>query len=122
MSFLSDLRAPYATCEAVKINNASGAAYASGDVVVKNNIVGIIYEDTADGDDGTLVARVPFPGVRVTKAAAEAWAVGQNIYWNVANSNFTTADVTNTVANTLAGKVAEDATSAATVGLIALNF
>jgi len=44
------------------------------------------------------------------KAAGEAWAVGQAIYWSAANSNFTTTSAS----NTLCGHALQPADSAAT--------
>lgn len=65
------------------------ATVSSGDGVLVGNIFGIAVNDAGSGDDVELQVTGVFD---ITKVSAQAWAVGDIIYWDDGSSNATTAD------------------------------
>jgi predicted RecA/RadA family phage recombinase len=61
----------------------------SGDGVLVGNIFGVAINDAGSGDD----VPIKTTGVwRLPKVSAQAWTVGQVIYWDDGNDRCTTAD------------------------------
>ena len=72
----------------------SGAAVASGDVVVMGTVVGVAVTDIADGVQGAVSAY----GVHnLAKVAATAIAQGAKVYWDASNSVATSVATSNTL-------------------------
>lgn len=106
----------YKHCRAVEFT-ASGGDKAAGTVIVSGNVVGIVYDDTADTEVGALIVEAPAPGLLVDKNTGEAWTVGDALYYDAGGTDFTTT----ATANTYAGYAAQAAASADTTGYIALG-
>lgn len=72
----------------------AGANYSSGDPVVLGAMVGIVLADVLSGAVGqALVKKV----VSVSKVSAQAWAMGQRVYWDASLALFTTLQDADTV-------------------------
>jgi len=94
---------------------ASGADVASGDVVIKNNYVGIAKVDMADGKTGAVLLTGV---VELPKAAPLVINQGDLIYWDVADGNINKS----ASGNTLIGTAWEAALSADETVKVNLNF
>lgn len=65
---------------------ASGAAKSAGAVVAVGEIIGVVVNDIADGSSGPVAIRGV---VKVTKVGSQAWAIGDQVFWDHTNSRFT---------------------------------
>lgn len=92
----------------------SGAAVASGDVVVMEDTVGVAITDIADGDTGAIQVCDVFT---LAKATGTAIGQGKKVYWNSTDGEI----VATATGNTYAGRVAVTAESAAAEIQVDLN-
>lgn len=92
----------------------SGAAVAAGKLVLVTDRVFFCPRALADGELGSLMTRGL---VRYEKTTAEAWTLGQKLYWNDTTKKLTTTASTNKVA----GYAAAAALAADTEGLCILG-
>lgn len=65
----------------------AAAALTAGQALLIDALFGVVQETVAIGETVTLVRRGVFT---LPKLAAQAWAVGQKVYWDDANSRCTT--------------------------------
>lgn len=77
------------------VQHLAGSNIASGDVVVIGNRVGIAIADIASGSSGAVKMVGCYS---VTKVSAQAWAAGDEIFWDASASKFTTVGTANTFA------------------------
>lgn len=68
------------------------ADVSSGDGVQVGQIVGIATDDALDTEPVVIKRTGVFS---VTKTSAQAWTVGQNVYWDDSASEFTTTEASN---------------------------
>lgn len=94
---------------------AHSGATVEGTFYLINGVVLLALNDADANADNVFVHDAD--KVRVPKNAGEAWSVGDKLYWDDTNKEFT---VTAT-ANTLAGYAAEEAASADTEGKMVLR-
>ena len=101
------LKADLGLCDSLPFDNSSGSAIEGGTIQTLGSKVGILYDDVEDGESTPLITGVPTPGVMVPKTGGEAQSAGEALYFDSANTEFTT-----TAANgTEAGYVYADAAS-----------
>lgn len=101
--------------EGQTISFVAGADYSSGDPVVLGGLMGIVVADVVSGAVGqALISKV----VSVSKVSAQAWTMGQRIYWDVSASLFTNVQDTDTV---FAGTAVEAAANPSASGKLLLN-
>lgn len=81
----------------------ASADIASGDVVVVNDLIGIAAGAIANGEKGILNITCTY---EVPKAASQAWAVGEAVYWDTGNGEATTTDTGNLAMGFAANAVA----------------
>ena len=93
---------------------ASGSDISAGEVVVIGDVIGVAVADIDDGDEGALFVEGVF---QITAEAGTAWSVGDQLYWDDANSEFTKTAST----HNKAGIAAASKGSAATTGYVKLN-
>lgn len=87
---------------------------ASGEGVLIGSIFGVAIVDIPAGESGA----VETTGVwKLPKTSAQAWTVGQKIYWN----NTLRVVTTSSSGNTLIGVAVEIAANPSAVGLVRLN-
>ncbi|MGV6848558.1 MAG: DUF2190 family protein [Marinibacterium sp.] len=86
----------------------------SGDGVLVGSIFGIAQEDGVSGDAITIIRRGVFD---LAKTSAQAWAVGDPVFWDAGNSECTTV-VTD---NTLIGYAVADAADPSDTGHVLLT-
>jgi predicted RecA/RadA family phage recombinase len=99
----------------LSIKHTATAAYSAGDIVIIGSLVSYTRQAVASGDtDAELV--VVGQG-EVTKNAGEAWTIGQKIYWDSGNSEFTST----ATGNSFAGIASDVAASAAVLGRVLFN-
>lgn len=91
------------------------AAVTSGDPVLVNALFGIAQFSADNGAEVEIKRTGVFTGV--PKATGAAWAVGEALYWNSSNSNFTKSSS----GNTLVGAVAAAAGSSDATGTVLLT-
>lgn len=74
----------------ITVENADvtdAVAFSAGDGVLIGSLFGVALVDIAVGDSGAIATK----GVwTLPKVSAQAWTVGQKIYWAAATSNATT--------------------------------
>ncbi|WP_271588453.1 DUF2190 family protein [Bradyrhizobium sp. CCBAU 53415] len=86
----------------------------SGDGALIGSMFGVCANGGANGADDVLVVKGVFT---LTKNSAEAWTVGEKVYWdNVAKNVTTTA-----TSNTLIGVAILDAANPSSTGVVRLN-
>lgn len=101
--------------EGDEIGITASAAYNSGDVNVSDGVLpGVMLTDAANGGQGTLKINGVF---ELTKLGTDAFAVGDDVYWDATNGCCT---VTAT-SNTLIGKAFAAAGAGATTVKVLLN-
>ena len=83
----------------------------------QGSLMGIVVADAAEGEYFTLNLTGAYTGV--LKTAGTAWAIGDQLYWDVATSSFT--KTSNSGANIPAGFAYTAALSAATTGDVILS-
>lgn len=96
------------------IDYTPSVAVAAGEVVVFGTLIAIAPVAIAANEPGSLQIRGEF---EVAKVEAQAWAIGDAIYFDESENNFTTTSTS----NVLAGKVVAVAANPSTVGRIVLN-
>lgn len=86
-----------------------------GQIVKAGTLIGVVVADAAEGETFTLKIKGAYSDL--PKAAGTAWAVGDMLYWDAANSvlNKTSAG------NTFAGYAYADALAADIVGSVLLS-
>ena len=77
------------------IQYLAGSDIVSGQPVVIGNRIGIAQADIASGDSGAVKMEGCY---QVTKVSAQAWAAGDEIFWDASASKFTTVGTANTFA------------------------
>lgn len=87
------LKADYGKCDTIL--HTAAADIDAGDMVVSGTVLGMAYEDIAEGETGVLVTRVPAPGILIPKATGVTFAVGARVYWDVADKNANTDSANN---------------------------
>lgn len=94
----------------------AAADVASGDFVLAGALGGVATGDVATGAVGTMLTTGVFA---LPKAPSQAWTVGARVYWDAANSRFTTV----ASGNTLMGCAVEAVGAGAgeTIGKVRLN-
>lgn len=104
-----------ATSRILTVEHAPAAAAVVGDILLVNGRVLVAYDDLAISEAGQWMIKAD--EMEVPKAAGEAWAAGDVVYWDDTAKAFTKT----ATANTKAGYVQEAALTAATLGIIALD-
>jgi predicted RecA/RadA family phage recombinase len=92
----------------------AGEDYDSGEPVLIGNRVGIAMSDVTSGSDFAVEMEGVF---EVTKVSAQAWTLGDQIFWDASASKFTTTGT----GNTRAGYATEDAANPSSTGRIKLD-
>ena len=92
------------------------AAVTSGAGVLIGSIFGIAAHDAASGDPVEVVTTGVFD---LNKVGAQAWAVGDKVYWDNTNTRATTVATDNTLIGTALGIVGSGADE--TSGRVRLN-
>lgn len=92
----------------------AGSTIASGDPVVVGNRVGIAENDIDNGSSGPINMEGCY---LVTKVSAQAWAAGDEIFWDSSASKFTTVGT----ANTFAGHAMDIAANPTSTGNLRLS-
>ena len=95
--------------------DAHSAATSAKAFYVRAGMVQMAMNNADANADNVFV--VAADNLRVPKATGTAWTVGERVYYDAGNSNFTTVRA----GNAFAGYVREDAESDATEGKITLN-
>lgn len=80
-----EAHAPESTWRKFPFTNSTGSELKAGDKHVENGKLGVVYEDTPDGEDGLLVVHVPTPGIDLP-AASVSFTAGDEVTWDVADS------------------------------------
>ena len=102
--------------EGASIDYTPGVAISAGEVIRQEDLVAVAKEDIAANELGALATT----GVYfVKKDESEAFAVGQLIYWDVADDNVT--DDPDGGTNKLFGKAIADAVDTDTHGYVLLT-
>lgn len=101
------LKADYGECDSIPFTNSTGSTLEGGTVQEVNAKVGVLYDDVDDTESTALVTGVPTPGVMVPKTSGEAQNKGEALYYDSANTEFTTTSANGTEA----GYVYADAAS-----------
>lgn len=83
----------------------AGADYLSGAVVLIGDKIGIVSADVVSGAEGEAALCGVF---ELTKAASQAWALGDKIYWDISSSHFTKTKATDTVFAGICAKAVAD--------------
>lgn len=98
--------------------NGTGGDVSAGDVIIIGVLAAVALVDIADGEEGAVAIEGVF---ELPKAAGTAWTAGATLDWDESASAFTIG-VTPAAGDLEDGAVAaEDAASAATVGLVRLT-
>lgn len=84
--------------------NGTGAAVASGDVVVIGNMLGIATVDIADGDSGNVAVEGVFSGV--PKVSAAVFVQGEKLIYDVSAKAFDDSAATPATGDVTGGAVA----------------
>lgn len=100
--------------EVLDYTNSTGAAIASGAVVLMGVRVGVALVNIADGASGSVRVRGVFT---VAKLSTDTPAQGALLYWDATNKRLTTT----ASGNTLAGFAAKAAGSGATTVEVSIN-
>lgn len=100
--------------EVLPLTNSSGSDIASGDVVVMGDTVGVALGNIADTERGSAAVEEVF---EIPKNTSTAFAQGENVYWDVADTEANDDDVN----NPKAGIAYIAATSAATTVQVKLG-
>lgn len=90
------------------------ADVASGQMVAVGSILGVAEADAATGANVTLARKGVFS---LPKTAAQAWTVGDKLYWNATNAVATTT----ATGNTLIGAAVEAAANPSDTGVVLLD-
>lgn len=96
------------------LNYTAGGTILSGAPVVFGNRVGIAMQKMVSGEIGAILIEGV---VEINKVSAQAWAVGDVIFWDAAASLFTTVGT----ANTIAGYASETAANPSSTGRLSLS-
>jgi predicted RecA/RadA family phage recombinase len=96
------------------IQYLAGADIVSGQPVVIGNRVGIAISNIANGSSGAVDMEGCFS---VDKVSAQAWAAGDEIFWDASASKFTTVGT----ANTFAGHAMDIAANPTATGNLRLS-
>lgn len=91
------------------------AAVTSGDAVKSGMLFGVAQAGAESGDDVVIVTRGVF---RLPKTSAQAWSVGDAIYWNNSSGVCTTAS---TAGNIFIGVAVSAAANPSETGVVRLN-
>jgi predicted RecA/RadA family phage recombinase len=91
------------------------ADVSSGDLVVVGALVGIAQGDALTGVDITIVTQGVF---ELPKLEAQAWTLGQKVYWDSANAQCTTV----ATGNRHIGVAAAAAANPSTAGQVRLGI
>lgn len=89
-------------------------ARSAGEAAKIGAIIGIACNDVANATEGEFAVTGVYD---VAKVSAQAWAVGDKIYWDDTAKNFTTV----TTSNTLAGVATAAAVNPSATGRLRLN-
>ncbi len=96
------------------IQYLAGSNIVSGQPVVIGNRIGIAINDIASGASGAVEMTGCYS---VTKVSAQAWAAGDEIFWDASASKFTTVGT----ANTFAGHAMDIAANPTSTGNLRLS-
>ncbi|MBI1207635.1 MAG: DUF2190 family protein [Azospirillum sp.] len=99
--------------ESITVTAPSGGV-SSGDGVLIGSVFGIAAADAAEGDPVELATEGVFSGI--VKVSAQAWAVGDPIYWDAAAAKATSAST----GNRLIGHATEAAANPTSTGTVRL--
>lgn len=91
------------------------AATTSGDGVKTGMLFGVAQADAESGDDVVIVTRGVFS---LPKTNAQAWSIGDAIYWNNSNSACTTSTA---AGNIFIGVAVAAAANPSETGVVRLN-
>lgn len=89
----------------------------SGAIVLVGDIVGVAGHDAKTGEE--LVVHLVGVYEDLPKVSAQAWTVGQKVFWDASASKLTTADAAG--ANKLAGHAYAAAANPSAVGTVRLS-
>jgi predicted RecA/RadA family phage recombinase len=70
----------------LQIKHVSTADYSTGDIVILGSLVSYVLNASTSGD---LISLIVIGQGEVTKVESQAWTVGQKVYWDVSESEFT---------------------------------
>jgi predicted RecA/RadA family phage recombinase len=70
----------------LQIKHVSTADYSAGDIVILGSLVSYVLNASTSGD---LISLIVIGQGEVTKVESQAWTVGQKVYWDVSESEFT---------------------------------
>ena len=107
MSAFTYLKADFGEVDTLPFTNSSGSELSGGDLHQVGDKVGVVYEDTSDGDDGLLLVGVPAPGIEVPKESA-AFNPGEVVRYDSAND---AVDADAVTPNPIIGHAYKDAAS-----------
>lgn len=96
------------------LNYTAGGTILSGAPVVFGNRIGIAMQNMVSGDVGAILVEGV---VEINKVSAQAWVVGDVIFWDASASLFTNVGT----ANTIAGYAAEAAANPSSIGRLSLS-
>ena len=100
----------------LSIKHLATADYDAGDVIIIGSLVCYALEDITSGDYGEVVV---IGQGEVTKIESQAWTIGQKIYWDSSESEFTSVATDNTFAGIASDVAASSATG--TTGRVLFN-
>jgi len=107
MSAFIHLKADFGEVDTLPFTNGTGSELSGGDLHQVGDKVGVVYEDTPDGEDGLLLVGVPAPGVDVPKEAV-AFSRGDVVRYDSAND---AVDADAGTPNPIVGHAYKDAAS-----------
>lgn len=96
------------------VDNTDAVDLSAGDGYVVGTIFGVAQHDIAAGESGEFALVGVFD---LAKVSAQAWAVGDAIYWDASAGNATTTSG----GNTLIGKAVAVAANPSSTGRVRLN-
>ncbi len=86
-SAYSKLKVDFAKCATLPFTNSSGSTINGATVRRETQKLGMVLDDTANGDDGVMIVGAPEPGILFPKATGVALGKGQPVYWDIADGN-----------------------------------
>ena len=97
-----------------KIDLAAPAAVTSGAPILIGALFGVCQNTAAEGEDLVVVTQGVFD---LPKTSAQAWTIGQKVYWDATNSVVSST----ATGNSLIGVATEVAANPSDIGRVRLN-
>lgn len=79
------LKESFDRCDTIKFFNPGPLPIAAGTFRIEGTTLGMVMQDVDPLQEGILLVSAPGAGLVMPKAQAAAFAVGEKVYWNVAN-------------------------------------